>query len=188
MQSVSSRIWTRVAVSISNDDNHYTTGTSIRYQKVNIVSLDLGIWRHTGQLKARVLISLVNEIINIWYKQEIFGSLLSLEFRVLGQSAEFRDSSPLLAKEREGGRNWSRVFCLFCTDESDSVSKTQEIPSTYLSLLFRWRLYECSRQLMNFDIGNNGSVLYLRSVTPINFRDGAVSVRQWYNTRRSGHG
>ena len=28
MQSVSSRIWTRVAVSISNDDNHYTTGTS----------------------------------------------------------------------------------------------------------------------------------------------------------------
>ena len=30
MQSVSSRIWTRVAVSISCDDNHYTTGTSIK--------------------------------------------------------------------------------------------------------------------------------------------------------------
>ena len=29
MQSVSSRIWTRVAVSFSYDDNHYTTGTSI---------------------------------------------------------------------------------------------------------------------------------------------------------------
>ena len=28
MQSVSSRIWTRVAVSISYDDNYYTTGTS----------------------------------------------------------------------------------------------------------------------------------------------------------------
>ena len=28
MQLVSARIWTRVAVSISNDDNHYTTGTS----------------------------------------------------------------------------------------------------------------------------------------------------------------
>ena len=27
MQSVSSRIWTRVAVSISYDDNHDTTGT-----------------------------------------------------------------------------------------------------------------------------------------------------------------
>ena len=29
MQSISSSIWTRVAVSISYDDNHYTTGTSI---------------------------------------------------------------------------------------------------------------------------------------------------------------
>ena len=28
MQSVSSRIWTRVAVSISDDDNHYISGTS----------------------------------------------------------------------------------------------------------------------------------------------------------------
>ena len=27
MQSVSSKIWTRVAVSISYDDNDYTTGT-----------------------------------------------------------------------------------------------------------------------------------------------------------------
>ena len=31
MQPVSSRIWTRVAVSISYDDNHYTTATSIVY-------------------------------------------------------------------------------------------------------------------------------------------------------------
>ena len=29
MQSVSSRIWTRVAMFISYDDNNYTTGTSI---------------------------------------------------------------------------------------------------------------------------------------------------------------
>ena len=29
MQSFSSRIWTRVAVSILYDDNHYTTGTSL---------------------------------------------------------------------------------------------------------------------------------------------------------------
>ena len=28
MQSVSSKIWTRVAMSISCDDNRYTTGTS----------------------------------------------------------------------------------------------------------------------------------------------------------------
>ena len=30
MQSVSSRIWTRFAVSISYGDNHYTTSTSIQ--------------------------------------------------------------------------------------------------------------------------------------------------------------
>ena len=35
MQSVSSRIWTRVTVSISYDDNHYTTGTSLREHNYN---------------------------------------------------------------------------------------------------------------------------------------------------------
>ena len=35
MQSVSSRIWTQVAVSISNDDNHYTT--AIRFVKIHFV-------------------------------------------------------------------------------------------------------------------------------------------------------
>ena len=33
MQSVSSRIWTRVTVSISNDENHYTSVTSVHIQK-----------------------------------------------------------------------------------------------------------------------------------------------------------
>ena len=33
MQSVSSRIWTRVAVNISYDDNHYTTGTWVEMIK-----------------------------------------------------------------------------------------------------------------------------------------------------------
>ena len=32
MQSVPSRIWTRVAVFISYDDNNYTTGTSAIYE------------------------------------------------------------------------------------------------------------------------------------------------------------
>ena len=36
MQSVSSRIWTRVAVSISYDDNHYTTGISISFQELDL--------------------------------------------------------------------------------------------------------------------------------------------------------
>ena len=34
MQSVLSRIWTRVAVSISYDDNHYTTGSFLFYSVV----------------------------------------------------------------------------------------------------------------------------------------------------------
>ena len=34
MQSVSSRIWTRVTVSISYDDKHYTTGIS-EYSECN---------------------------------------------------------------------------------------------------------------------------------------------------------
>ena len=43
MQSVSSRIWTRVAVSNSYDDNHYTTDTSksdlyaVKYSRVKII-------------------------------------------------------------------------------------------------------------------------------------------------------
>ena len=35
MQSVSSRIWTRIVVSISYDDNHYTTGTSNELDLLN---------------------------------------------------------------------------------------------------------------------------------------------------------
>ena len=36
MQSISSRIWTRVAVSISYDDNHYITGTYNFFFIINI--------------------------------------------------------------------------------------------------------------------------------------------------------
>ena len=40
MQSVSSRIWTRAAVSISYDDNHYTTGTSKCGVKRQMIKID----------------------------------------------------------------------------------------------------------------------------------------------------
>ena len=47
MQSVSSRIWTRIAVFISYGDNHYTTGTSIK-----LIS-DVLLWTPTlGRAKA----------------------------------------------------------------------------------------------------------------------------------------
>ena len=47
MQSVSSRIWTRVAVSISYDDNDYTAGTSKMkwYSPTDIISLTLWVLR-----------------------------------------------------------------------------------------------------------------------------------------------
>ena len=49
MQSVSSRIWTRVAVSISYDDNDYTTGTSIMEWRpplhLNVVAIEKGAFR-----------------------------------------------------------------------------------------------------------------------------------------------
>ena len=42
--AVSSRIWTRVAMSIPYDDNHYTTGTSfvstyIKREEINIMKI-----------------------------------------------------------------------------------------------------------------------------------------------------
>ena len=43
MQSVSSRIWTRVAMSISYDNNHYTTGTSIKFLLTTIVRWQLNV-------------------------------------------------------------------------------------------------------------------------------------------------
>ena len=39
MQSVSSKIRTRVAVSISYDDNHYTTGISNKITNVGYVAI-----------------------------------------------------------------------------------------------------------------------------------------------------
>ena len=47
MQSVSSRIWTLVTVSISYDDNHYTTGTS--YQKIIYSQLDIKLGQLTKE-------------------------------------------------------------------------------------------------------------------------------------------
>ena len=40
MQSGSSRIWTRVVVSISYDDNHYTTGTSIELLVIESIVME----------------------------------------------------------------------------------------------------------------------------------------------------
>ena len=56
MQVVSSRIWTRVAVSISYDDNHYTTGTSLILE---LSALYINTWNH-------LIIRIICVNSNIW--------------------------------------------------------------------------------------------------------------------------
>ena len=51
MKSVSSRIWTRVAVFISYDDNHYTTGTKQSDGKIPLM-LELWGMRNTPSLQS----------------------------------------------------------------------------------------------------------------------------------------
>ena len=66
MQSVSSRIWTRVAESISYDDNHYITGTSI-------------IGTDGGREKEFCLVSTTTMIILIVSDRPSFGDLERVE-------------------------------------------------------------------------------------------------------------
>ena len=54
MQSASSKIWTRVAVSISYDDNHYTTGTSLFYNRFKLVVFE---WNLTDIISSLIFIS-----------------------------------------------------------------------------------------------------------------------------------
>ena len=54
MQSVTSRIWTHVAVSISHDDNHYTTGTSLFFSFFFLPTPPLGQDMTSGQFLSGV--------------------------------------------------------------------------------------------------------------------------------------
>ena len=44
MQSASSRIWTRIVVYISYDDNHYTMGTAVCMSVCLFLSLSLSLY------------------------------------------------------------------------------------------------------------------------------------------------
>ena len=63
MQSVSSRIWTRVVVSISYDDNHYTTGTSLSKPRFS------SLWK--GSLRSVTLLTLS---LSLWLQKWDFSS------------------------------------------------------------------------------------------------------------------
>ena len=50
MQSDSSRVWTRVTVSISYDNNHYITGTSTEFKPVQLrLKIDLESYAAWGE-------------------------------------------------------------------------------------------------------------------------------------------
>ena len=49
MQSVSSRIWTCVAVYISDEDNHYTMGTSISIMEASPLDSLVSYPGHSGK-------------------------------------------------------------------------------------------------------------------------------------------
>ena len=50
MKSASSRIWTRITVSISYDDNHYTTGTSISMD-IFIIEMEAVFTKENSEIK-----------------------------------------------------------------------------------------------------------------------------------------
>ena len=68
MRSASSRIWTRIAMSISHDDNHYTTGTLM-----SMISFGMFIDKEC-------LVSLIERIYLIYFQISLWllGHFLSL--------------------------------------------------------------------------------------------------------------
>ena len=60
MHSVLSKIWTRVAVSISSDDNHYTTSTSLVYICC-ILTLDRAVNQRCTCVNKRKQVSVMKE-------------------------------------------------------------------------------------------------------------------------------
>ena len=64
MQSVTSRIWTRVVVSISYDDNYYTTGTSLNICLSIFISISFTVYSYLS-----IFLSIYQSISSINPKQ-----------------------------------------------------------------------------------------------------------------------
>ena len=75
MQSFSSRIWTRVAVSISYDDNHYTTGTSSSVKDANHWMAYHGEFDYSDKFASKQTIFFDELITDEWYTSAAKGSL-----------------------------------------------------------------------------------------------------------------
>ena len=120
MQSVSFRIWTHVAVSISYDDNHYTTGTSVIWLEVfqtNINNLHtitqfqlflsdnnnlpLIIWLHVFRVTVSSGVMLYSGIMREWLDRNTFF----LQKHVYLSTSYLERSKILRQRERERERN-----------------------------------------------------------------------------------
>ena len=98
MQSFSSRIWTRVTVPISYDDNNYTTGSFFNHGhllKVTVIPIVIGaLWSVSkglerelekleigGQIQTIETTALLGSARIMRIVLEIWGDLMSLRFR-----------------------------------------------------------------------------------------------------------
>ena len=70
MQSVSSRIWTRVAVSISYDDNQFTTGISTKTYGIKCL----------GEIYKQVLLRDVLYELLLWFDGLLDSVMLRINF------------------------------------------------------------------------------------------------------------
>ena len=91
MQSLASRIWTRVAVSISNDDNHYITGTSFNltnhYSMQSLRRQMTDIYRETDSCTGNMLVFLKDSSFKICFKNR--SPFLSID-RIVWNRQHFR--------------------------------------------------------------------------------------------------
>ena len=129
MQRVSSRIWTRVAVSIFYDDNHYTTDTIYAIQWMNATHFFIKI------SLSHFILERVNVMWCVWdgwrdiYSER--GLLLSISSSRSQGGANA--CTPLQARQRQPDR--LRVLCstaILCTlSKSDRVVLITWSPSGY---------------------------------------------------------
>ena len=110
MQSVSSRIWTRIAVSISYDDDHYTTGP---YSYVRLSrSLASSFFRFHGSKTQRDFIKRVSFLLVFYFGFSVLGSL------VKGQDSEYHGFSWPFRASLRWGTNLFLIYTFYVWNRS----------------------------------------------------------------------
>ena len=161
MQSVSSRIWTYIAVSISNDDNHYTTDTSQNWWlHINLVSVP-----RSGFIVFSVLCQ--NPIICFLFVFFIFfASNFNLNFFFI-----FIISWSGMVKPTK----FQVLFFLIINSLSDCIWRSLCIEKCYTPhflrhiLVYEFTIYEHEQNLISFSVTYLYLFLPFRALTSIPF-------------------